>query len=288
MDLTRFLTQPATRQALTQGPIAMIFAEDEVEIETTIRHHIKAGFAQVLVFAPDAFEFTLEAGAPVHRISHDRTRGQTWHDAVNQVIAAAPDVWMYYCFNAEYLMFPFCESRSVGEMLAFHLEEKRSAMLTYVIDLYAPDLASAPDGVSLQEAHLDTSGYYSEGRRDPFEEGRYKERQFDFFGGLRWRFEEYIPEQRRRIDRIGLFRAKPGLTLLPDHTFNDEEYNTYACPHHNNLTACIASFRVAKALRRNPVSRAEIGNFNWKNADSFRWSSQQLMDLGLMEPGQWF
>ena len=32
------------------------------------------------------------------------------------------------------------ESRSVVEMLAFHAEERRDAMLTYVIDLYAKDL----------------------------------------------------------------------------------------------------------------------------------------------------
>ena len=40
--------------------------------------------------------------------------------------------------------------------------------------------------------------------------------------------------------------------LLPNHRFNDEEYNTYACPWHHNLTAAIVSFRTAKALKRNP------------------------------------
>ena len=64
--------------------------------------------------------------------------------------------------------------------------------------------------------------------------------------------------------------------------------NTFACPWHNNLTAAVASFRVAKALARNPGSRDEITSFAWRGSHPFRWNSQQLMELGLMEPGQWF
>ena len=118
--------------------------------------------------------------------------------------------------------------------------------------------------------------------------GAAKERQLDFFGGLRWRYEEHVPWERRRIDRIALFRAKPGLHLRPDHTFDDEEYNTYACPWHHNLTGAIASFRTAKALKSNPGSMFDITNFHWHHSVKFDWSPQQLMDLGLMEPGQWF
>ena len=48
--------------------------------------------------------------------------------------------------------------------------------------------------------------------KDPANHNHPKERQLDFFGGLRWRFEEHVPPARRRIDRIALFKAKPGLT----------------------------------------------------------------------------
>ena len=54
------------------------------------------------------------------------------------------------------------------------------------------------------------------------------------------------------------------------------------------LTAAIASFRAAKALATNPGSREAIGSFRWRNSEPFQWKAQQLMDLGLMEPGQWF
>ncbi|MFN6953031.1 MAG: hypothetical protein ACK4NE_10630, partial [Albidovulum sp.] len=152
---------------------------------------------------------------------------------------------------------------------------------------YAPDLGRHPDAVSLQEAMLDRTGYYALARPDPAT-GHPKERQLDIFGGLRWRFEEHVPPDRRRIDRIALFRAARGLTLRDDHTFTLEEYNTYACPWHHNLTAAIASFRTAKALKSNPDSAAAIRTFTWAGSVPFAWTSQQLMDLGLMEPGQWF
>ena len=173
-------------------------------------------------------------------------------------------------------------------MLAFHTEERRNAMLAYVIDLYAENLGTYPNAVSLDEAHLDRSGYYALARKDMANHGHPKERQLDFFGGLRWRYEEHVPANRRKIDRIPLFRAKKGLQLRDDHTFNDEEYNTYACPWHHNITASICSFRTAKALKSNPGSTFEIDTFKWHNSAPFEWHSRQLLDLGLMEPGQWF
>lgn len=274
--------------ALAKGPVALILVEDLVEAESTIRHHLKAGFRSVLVFAPERLVLPEDLAAKIHRIPRDMHRPGALTDTVNPVIAAAPaDTWMYYCYNAEYLFHPFCETRSVQELLAFHTEERRRSMLTYVVDLYAPDLAQNPNAVNLRDAMLDRAGYYALARPDPAT-GHARERQLDFFGGLRWRFEEHIPVKRRKIDRIALFRTRPGLELRRDNTFNDEEYNTYSCPWHHNLTAAIASFRVAKALKFNPGSTYDIADFRWYNSVPFTWHSQQLMDLGLMEPGQWF
>ncbi|TMV07622.1 hypothetical protein FGK63_09135 [Ruegeria sediminis] len=273
--------------ALAKGPVAMIFAEDDVEITSTLRHHQHLGFKTVLVLMPRDFALPEDGNGRVHRIDFNPAPRAGVFDAVNRIIGAAPGVWMYYCFNAEYLFYPFCEDRSVGEMLAFHAEERRDAMLTYVIDLYADDLNLHPNAVAPDRAMLDKSGYYAQARLNP-ENGHPLERQLDFSGGLRWRFEEHIPKDRRRIDRIAIFRSKPGLKLLPNHTFNDPEYNTYACPWHHNLTAAICSFRTAKALKRNPGSTFDIASFRWRNSVPFDWHSRQLLELGLMEPGQWF
>lgn len=272
---------------LARGPIALILIEDDAAVEETLRHHLALGFRHILALSPGPVPVPPDAGARVTNL-HWNTRDALAHQgAVDAVIRAVPaGTWLYYCYNAEFLFFPFSETRTVSELLAFHAEERRDAMLTYVIDLYAPDLARDPNAVNLTEAMFDRAGYFALGRKGS--DGQPLDRQLDFHGGLRWRFEEHVPPARRRIDRIALFRAAPGLRIEADHRFNVPEYNTYACPWHHNLTAAIASFRAAKALATNPGSRDAVDSFRWRNSEPFEWRARQLMDLGLMEPGQWF
>ncbi len=283
-DLGRFL---ATRgEVLTRGPVALIFAEDDVELASTLAHHLDLGFRALVLLVAEATPLPLDLPGRVHPVRWDRFDAASVAEAVSAFARAAPGTWFYYGYNAEYLFFPYSETRSIGEMLAFHSEERRDAMLTYVIDLYAGDLAKAPSGVCRQNCYMDRSGYYALERFGP--DGARAERQYDFHGGLRWRFEEHVPADRRRIDRVALFRGKRGLTLRPDHMFSDPEYNTVSCQWHNNLTAAVCSFRAAKALKANPGSRHEIPTFWWQNSVWFEWKSRQLLDLGLIEPGQWF
>jgi hypothetical protein len=271
---------------LARGPVALVLVEDAVEVASTVRHHLDAGFRALVVFAHADLDLPLPADPRLSRVDCDMLSEGALTRVVNSCIDAAPGTWFYYCYNAEYLFYPFCEHRTVGEMVTFNAEERRDSILTYVIDLYAGDLGRHPLAVSLEDAYLDRTGYYALARTDRWNNPA--ERQLDFFGGLRWRFEEHIPPKRRRIDRVGIFRAQPGLRLREDHTFNEAEYNTYACPWHNSLTAAICSFRTAKALQRNPGSSFDIHSFLWHNSVRFEWHSRQLLDLGLMEPGQWF
>ncbi len=283
-DLTKTLTRAA--RDFPKGPVAFLFDEDGVEVTAALDHMIEKGFAQVVLCSARPPDLTEAQAAKTLVLRPDRVVPELVFDLLNHGISVLPGRWLHYAYNAEFLYYPFCETRSVGEMLAFHTEERRDAMLTYVVDLYAADLGQAPNAVSLQDAWLDRSGYYALNRSDA--QGKWLDRQWDFFGGLRWRYEEHIPQAKRRIDRIALFRATPGLRILPDHTANIAEYNTVSCEWHHSLTAAIASFRVAKALKVNPGSRYDITSFWWHNSVRFDWSSQQLMDLGLMEPGQWF
>jgi len=268
-----------------RGPLALIFCEDAAEIDSTLAHHLAQGFGRVLAFLPPDLPAPGLDDPRLTLVAHGSTAPEALRAAVNRVARAAPGEWIYWGHNAEYLFFPFCETRSIRDMLTFHAEERRDAMLTCVIDLYPADLGRAPEGIDRARAMLDGRGYFALARAG--EDGP-KERQLDFFGGLRWRFEEHIPPERRRIDRIALFRALPGVELLEGDILSRDEMNTYECPWHNNLTSAVASFRVAKALRTNPGSRAEIARFGWRGSVPFSWRSQQLMDLGLMEPGQWF
>ncbi|WP_380056924.1 hypothetical protein ACFE33_03430 [Falsihalocynthiibacter sp. SS001] len=273
---------------LASDPIAILLIEDDVEVDSTIRHHFGLGFKTILVFGAEGLSVPHDLEAQVHTIAANLFEDNATQTIVNAINDRAIGQWIYYCYNAEYLFFPFCESRTVGEMLTFHMEERRGAVLSYVVDLYASDLARFPNAVSVEEAHFDKTGYYALARTDPINKDHIKDRQNDFFGGLRWRFEEHIPLERRKIDRISIFRAKAGLRLLDKSTFSDEEYNTYSCPWHHNITAAICSFRTAKALKLNPGSTFAIETFRWHNTTPFEWNSQQLLDLGLIEPGQWF
>lgn len=283
-DLNSFIKTGAPQ--LQKGPVALIFAEDEVELDTTIRHHATAGFRHIVVFAMPEFAIAGDTADLIIRVDYNMQVPAALESAVNAVMKATGDIWIYYGYNAEFLFYPFSENRTVGEMIAFNVEERRDTILTYVIDLYTGDLWQNPNAVCLEDAHLDKTGYYALARQDRWNNDM--DRQLDFYGGLRWRFEEHIPVPRRRIDRVALFRNKPGLVFQSDHLFNVPEYNTYACPWHHSLTATVCSFRTAKALKRNPGSTYDIETFKWHNSVPFDWHSQQLMDLGLMEPGQWF
>ena len=283
-DLPTLMSDGKT--ALSKGPIALILVEDGIEIESTISHHVALGFGQLVLFCPADFHLPDEMPANVHRVDFDVTADGALATIVNAVIKAAPGQWIYYCYNAEYLMFPFCETRSIGEMLSFMAEERRDCVLSYTIDLYARDLGETPSAVDRNAAYFDRTGYFALARQDST--GETLERQLNIFGGLRWRFEEHIVPTRQRLDRSSLFRATPGLKMLDDGSFSEFEHNTISCPWHNNITAATASFRTAKALRRNPGSRHQIDTFYWENSEPFKWTSQQLMDLGLIEPGQWF
>ncbi len=180
-DLNTFLKDG--KAALAKGPVAIVLVEDDVEIATTLRHHQQAGFVSIIALMPDEFALPLDLQESVHRITYNMAREGAMELAVNSIIAAAPGVWMYYCFNAEYLFHPSCETRSIGEMLSFHTEERRDAMLTYVVDLYSDDLDKNPDAVSFESAHLDRSGYYALARPDIDNHNHPKERQLDFYGG---------------------------------------------------------------------------------------------------------
>lgn len=272
-------------KTLVDGPVAILLIEDFCETNSTIRHQLRLGMKNILVLGPPEFLIAAELVDKVSQIDFNATADDAMPVAVNTICRAVPGRWIYYGYNAEYLFYPFCESRTVGELTGFATEERRDSILTYVIDLYADDLKKHPNGVSINDAHLDKSGYYAHARsRDDI----VMERQLDMFGSLRWRFEEHVSNTKRKIDRIGLFRAQPGLEIRSDHTFNIEEYNTFSCPWHHNITATICSFRAAKSLKTNPGSSSGIDTFKWHNSEKFSWNSQQLLDLGLMETGQWF
>ncbi len=169
------------RAILAKGPIALVMAEDQVEVETTLLHHLELGFLHVILLANDGITIPDQLAERVHRVAFDTHVDSAMITAVNRIIKAAPGIWIYYCYNTEYLFYPFSETRSIREMLAFQSEERRDAILSYVVDLYAEDLDRFPNAVSLETAQLDRSGYYALGRPDAANHNHPRERQLDFF-----------------------------------------------------------------------------------------------------------
>lgn len=284
--LDAFLASHAA--GFARRPAALVLAEDAVELGSTLSHLAALGFGRIGVLCDDLTPWPVNAPVQAARVRYDIWQQDALPRAVNRAIAAAPGAWLHYCYNAEYLFYPFCETRSILDVTTFQTEERRDTIVTPVVDLYAADTAQSPDGVDIGQAHLDRIGYYALSRPDAAQNWAPKERQFDLYGGLRWRFEEHVPWTRRRIDRVSLFKAVPGLQMDSEGLFNLEEYNTLSCPWHHNLSGAVCSFRTAKALRINPGSREAIRSFAWAHSARFDWNSRQLMDLGLIEPGQWF
>lgn len=261
------------------GPIALIRNEDNTNLEETVSHQKNLGFPNIAILTEtDLPELPGTVGIKI-------SNSMSIYSAINALMDQLAGRWIFAAHNAEYLYYPFNESRSVMDLLQFVNEERRDSVFCNVLDLYPSKIMRGEDAYSDEDAWFDTSGYYSIDRY----EGPHKlARQIDVFGGLRWRYAEHIPWEKQRINRTALFRAKAGLRVDENGIFSEPEYNTVSCPWHNNLTAAVASFRAAKSLLQNPGSTFEIESLVWENSKKFDWTAKQLMEHGMIEPGQWF
>ena len=155
-NLTSFIKSEG--RSLAEGPIALLFIEDDVEVETTLDHHIKLGFKQIIILAKSLPEIDDDTLSQVISVYVDTFADDCVEQTVNTLMPHIAGAWVYVGFNAEYLFFPFSSSWSVAELLAFHTEERRGSMLTYVNDLYAGDLSAYPTGVNVDDAYWDRAG----------------------------------------------------------------------------------------------------------------------------------
>ena len=108
---------------LARGPLAVILFEDETETLSTLTHHIETGFRHILALSPQPLTLGTAQADHVTNLQYDARQPFAHVDAINAINDAAPvGTWLYYGFNAEYLFFPFSETRRIGEMLTFHTE----------------------------------------------------------------------------------------------------------------------------------------------------------------------
>jgi len=131
---SRSLIQAFRPPDLAKGPVAIVFDEDGVALGETLVHLRRAGFAEIFLMGAVMRGLPSEAG-PVRLLPSGVPTRDSARETLSAAIAALPGRWLHYCYNAEFLFFPFSGHRRVGEMLAFHAEERRSAMITTVVDL---------------------------------------------------------------------------------------------------------------------------------------------------------
>ena len=264
---------------LLPGPVVLILNEDDFELASTVEHHRDLGFENIVVI-----------GAPNNSAGIDATivpaaANGSPGDVINPLMDMLAGRWVLVLYNAEYLIFPFCEHRTIRDVTQFMDEERRNAVFCVTVDLYSEEIDRDATNIDRENMWFDKAGYYA---MDRFDGPDRLVRQINIFGGLKWRYAEHVPWHRQSIERIALFRAATGLRFDSAGVLSDAEMNTIACPWHNNLTAGIASCRVAKSLLQNPGSTWDIERFTWGQSERFDWTSTQLMHHGLIEPGQWF
>ncbi len=294
------LTEAIARAPGTD-PVAIIAAEDGVWLAETVAHHLGLGFAEVIVVCPPYLEpdcaalaATLgETGARLRRVAFDTRACPGGAAGAERVLTEAAlrartGRWVYLGVNAEFLFFPFCELRRIGDLTGFVTEERRDAVAGTIVDIFPAKMADVPPpSPEARPLWFDALGYVEVPRRDPAAGWAPRARESEIFGGLRRRFEHHIPHARRNIARTPLFRALPGVGLDSEGRFSLAEMNTRHCAWHRNPTVAIASLRAVKALRANPDSRAALSGLMWPGVQGFDWSSRTLIEAGMMEPGQW-
>jgi hypothetical protein len=276
------ITTPNIQKFLNAGPIAIVYVEDDFALTATFEHLRKRGFPNIIAVG-DVETITANSSNHVTLcLSNVSQTTLTAQQCINILIPSLADRWVYRCYNAEFLIFPYCEGRTISDLTSFADEEQRNSIFSTSIDVYSDSKNTSPLEYLPQKTYLDAGGYFSMAHQ---ENGVSLDRQIDVYGGLRWRFSEHFSNEERNINQSSVFKVHSELELHTASRFNDAEYNTISCPWHNNVTICTVSYRAYKKLRQ---ERPDITDFNWFHTQELDWSSKQLMELGFMEPGQWF
>lgn len=246
--------------------VALILAEDFFQIDQTIAHHLRMGFDHCIVISRSAMHQGVRAQDAVTTVYHDVFATNAMADVVNRCLPMFDGGWVMVCYNGEFLYFPFCETRSISDVTRFVTQEKRPVIPIVVVDAYPAQMPRAPYDTGYDptsgDVLIDSIGYHARPRWN-MDQGRAHDRQLDMFGGLKWRFSNYVPFERRRIDRVALFQARAGLVMgmigpvLIRTITPIKGYITTICGQPKYRTARPKHCR--KTLRRDPKLNSLLG-----------------------------
>ena len=198
---------------------------------------------------------------------------------LNLLIDALDGRWVVWLWAGEFFIYPFCETRSLNDLLGFLTDERRHGLFSYALDLYGQDLPDADTSPTEATLFYDNMGYHAFPNSN---------QQLRIFGGLGWRYQELLPRGMEQIGRTSLFKAKRGVHLGRDLVFEDLSYASVACPWHNSPTGAVMTLRRTRRIMAHPNFGPVRAQLEWCGTESFGWTSAELLEHGMIEPGQWF
>lgn len=273
-DVAHFVRSPPR---LPGGVLAVVLCESALHLQATAAHLVRQGASAIIAIGRASAALS-DPGVPVIRIAED-PRDSNAPEIMSALMRPLHGRWLVWLWNGEFLFFPFCETRAFSDLAEFLDSERRHMVYTYAFDLYADPLPTAEDSPRECDLYFDRLGYYAFPDQD---------QTLKIFGSIGWRFEEITPTWMRQIGRASLVRASKGLTMRPDLQFADPDYASASCPWHRNPTAAMMSLRRTRRICTHPRFVEKRQSLMWHGSTRFDWSSRQLLDLGMIEPGQWF
>ena len=264
------------RPKLPGGVIAILLCESERHVGASARRLAAQGASAIVaVGTPNGLT---DAGCAVFPIA-ETPHPKSLPEMMQSLLTALSGQWVVWLWNSEFLVFPYGETRTLSDLAAFLGDERRTAIHGYVLDLYSRRLPTLSEDPSRSAMYFDRIGYYA------FPE---KDRTLRLRGGLGWRFEEFTPPSLQPINRAVMLKPGTDLKVSRDLSFGHSDYDSLSCPWHHNPTAAIMSLRRSRRIMAHPGFPALAHKLIWQGSTRFNWTSGQLLDLGLIEPGQWF
>ena len=265
-----------TRPKLPGGVVAVLLCETRMQVAATARR-LEAQGASVILAIGQVTGME-DVSIPVIQIAERPTQRGAW-GMLNALIDALSDRWLLWLWNGEFFVFPYAETRTLRDLTDFLSDERRKMIFTYALDLYAHDLPAPEDDPTGEALNFDRIGYHAFPK---------EEQVLRLYGGLGWRFAEFTPKDLQQIGRTSLFRATKGVWMDRKYLFEDPDYASVSCKWHHNPTAAIMTLRRARRVMAHPRFHEARGKLIWEGSEPFDWNSQQLLELGMIEPGQWF
>lgn len=264
------------RPDLPGGVVAVVLSEQVLHATASARWLQGKGARAVIDVG--AGVDAAEVDCPVITIE-ERPAERGLADQMNLLIDALDGRWVTWLWAGEFFLYPFCESRALADLTEFLTDERRRSLFAYALDLYAHDLPGEGSCPTEAALWIDKAGYHAFPRSN---------QQLRVFGGLGWRFHEMLPTGMEQIGRTALFKAAHGVHLGQDMMFEDEDYASVSCPWHNSPTGAVMSLRRTRRIMAHPNFGPLRSKLEWRGTAPFHWTSTELMEDGMIEPGQWF